>query len=477
MAHRAAHTLALRLALRGLLEAPTGSLRRAHRLGLAQPAVHELCAVHECIDQDRNDAVLVLQFTGDLPGGALPRRLRSPLDGRAVPVRSLRCAQPPRAQTAWVRARNRSHFVLDGSLGAVLRLGNEPSRLMALTAGHVCGASFSSTRGDALLFETQGVGPAPFEGVLLDWQPNFTRLAGSIEFDAGIAEIAPQAVADWLSNAADWPCGTAAAFADEALLLRTRGSVIAGRVAGLADARLMVAGDDARCYVLRDALCWRPESATQGGDSGAPVWNVRSELVALHIGGQLLDDGPMAYATPIGPVLRWAGASVVRRGEPLHRRPVPLTTAAAAPPSAQVSSDAEADTLARTLYGEARGEGEVGMRAVGHVVFNRIDAKSWWGRDVIGVCRKPWQFSCWNANDPNVGALRRVTAADASFRLAFDIASKLNATQKAGSRQREDITEGATHYYAPARVARPRWATGLVPCARIGGHLFFRGVA
>ena len=70
-----------------------------------------------------------------------------------------------------------------------------------------------------------------------------------------------------------------------------------------------------------------------------------------------------------------------------------------------------------------------------------------------------------------------MSAADASFRQASDIAQALSAAERDGSRGSRDDTQGATHYYAPARVAKPRWAAGLTPCARIGGHDFFKGVA
>ena len=54
-----------------------------------------------------------------------------------------------------------------------------------------------------------------------------------------------------------------------------------------------------------------------------------------------------------------------------------------------------ADTLARTLWGEARNQGQCGMAAVAHVVLNRAAHPRWWGHDIISVCRAPEQFSCW----------------------------------------------------------------------------------
>ena len=63
-----------------------------------------------------------------------------------------------------------------------------------------------------------------------------------------------------------------------------------------------------------------------------------------------------------------------------------------------------AEVLARTLYGEARGEGLPGIEAVACVILNRVAfakarGRYWWGNTVSQVCLKPGQFSCWNAGD------------------------------------------------------------------------------
>ena len=63
--------------------------------------------------------------------------------------------------------------------------------------------------------------------------------------------------------------------------------------------------------------------------------------------------------------------------------------------------------LARTLWGEARGESLAGQIAVAWTIRNRVDdgnTKSWWGEGYAGVCQKPYQFSCWK-NDPNFAYL------------------------------------------------------------------------
>jgi N-acetylmuramoyl-L-alanine amidase len=61
----------------------------------------------------------------------------------------------------------------------------------------------------------------------------------------------------------------------------------------------------------------------------------------------------------------------------------------------------DVDVMARTIMGEARGEANQGKAAVGWVISNRVSAGTWYSGSVFEVCRKPYQFSCWNVGDPN----------------------------------------------------------------------------
>ncbi|PWK42197.1 hypothetical protein C7534_1054 [Pseudomonas sp. OV226] len=50
------------------------------------------------------------------------------------------------------------------------------------------------------------------------------------------------------------------------------------------------------------------------------------------------------------------------------------------------------DILARTLWGEARGESLAGQIAVAWTIRNRVfdgKTKSWWGEGYASVCLKP----------------------------------------------------------------------------------------
>lgn len=133
--------------------------------------------------------------------------------------------------------------------------------------------------------------------------------------------------------------------------------------------------------------------------------------------------------------------------------------------------DLVVDTLARTLWGEARGEGTGGMEAVACVILNRVkvaQAKGgyWWGKDIISVCQKPYQFSCWNRSDPNYKQLIAITEADIHYATAVRIA------RRAVVGTLKDVSGGADHYHA--KSITPDWAAGKRPTVIIGHHIFYK---
>lgn len=131
------------------------------------------------------------------------------------------------------------------------------------------------------------------------------------------------------------------------------------------------------------------------------------------------------------------------------------------------------DILARTIWGEARGESISGMEAVASVVLNRVAfskrrGRYWWGNDITGVCQAPKQFSCWNKSDPNYQKIIKVGSEDINYCMCRRIA------ERAVSGTLEDKTRGATHYHT--RNCAPAWARGKKPCAEIGNHLFYNDI-
>ena len=142
---------------------------------------------------------------------------------------------------------------------------------------------------------------------------------------------------------------------------------------------------------------------------------------------------------------------------------------------------------ALTIHGEARGCTQDGRTAIAHCLLNRMKAKAWFGKDVTGhadhsmgaICLKAWQFSCWNASDPNSTMLETLQS---DYRHAIQqktCRAALKALIDALDGHAPDKTGGATHYLTTAlhKSARcPAWAKGSTKFIEIGAHRFFAGI-
>ncbi|WP_416674033.1 cell wall hydrolase [Egbenema bharatensis] len=164
-------------------------------------------------------------------------------------------------------------------------------------------------------------------------------------------------------------------------------------------------------------------------------------------------------------VLLWSRWLVAENQPVTHAMRPTLATAAMSHTTEDI------DIMARTIWGEARGESREGKVAVAWVIRNRAARSPAynWPSMIKAVCRQAYQFSCWNHGDPNRASLQSVSPGDSSFRECLDVAKKVTAGELS------DNTNGADHYYNPAGVTQtPDWARGRTPVARIGRHLFFR---
>lgn len=146
--------------------------------------------------------------------------------------------------------------------------------------------------------------------------------------------------------------------------------------------------------------------------------------------------------------------------------------------------------LALMAWGEARGEGKEGMKAVMNVVGNRVKKGGWFVDKEIadltqskwhGVILKRYQFSCFLPADPNFLRLRIIAgdfvgyiAAGRMDGVALGVAADLAMAMLHGTL--EDNTNGATHYYEKHLRVPPMWATapGYTQVATIGNHLFYK---
>lgn len=179
-------------------------------------------------------------------------------------------------------------------------------------------------------------------------------------------------------------------------------------------------------------------------------------------------------AAPAAEALDWSAftTSVAARVAAPAAPVAPVMEGEAELPAADIDV-VDAHWMALTMWGEGRGEGEAGMRAIGHVIHNRW-REGRGGGFVTETVSEAWQFSAWNQGDPNrdamldIHALREGSAAHAQWLAAKRIAAEILAGRS------EDPTGGALFYHTTA--VRPAWSRGVEPVARIGEHVFFTAV-
>lgn len=117
--------------------------------------------------------------------------------------------------------------------------------------------------------------------------------------------------------------------------------------------------------------------------------------------------------------------------------------------------------LSKTLYHEARGEGEVGIRAVASVIYNRA-MKSSGKADYSALsaeCLKKYQFSCWNGKNDLTKGQGKVA----------DLCMKVAKEMVAGTFK---PTHSYTYYHA-YKICEPKQAIGK-SFVLIGNHKFYK---
>ena len=129
--------------------------------------------------------------------------------------------------------------------------------------------------------------------------------------------------------------------------------------------------------------------------------------------------------------------------------------------------------LALCIWREARGESSTTKLAVAWSIRNRVSKGGWWGNTWLTVILKPWQYSSFNANDPNAKLLPGPS--DPSW---FD---SLNAANDVFDNPASpDPTNGATSYFDKSLDSNPpSWAIdgSKVHTCDIGSLHFYKEVA
>jgi len=132
--------------------------------------------------------------------------------------------------------------------------------------------------------------------------------------------------------------------------------------------------------------------------------------------------------------------------------------------------DQNALALARTAYGEGRGEGEEGMHLIQKVIKNRAESggKYNWPKTAYEVAHQPYQFSAWNKNDPNREKMLSLdeNSTDPHFTKALGLVNKPLPEKL---KQFKD----ADHYHT-TKVS-PSWSKSgkLRKLGQHGNHIFY----
>lgn len=135
---------------------------------------------------------------------------------------------------------------------------------------------------------------------------------------------------------------------------------------------------------------------------------------------------------------------------------------------ADIDQFTDQEIIAKTAWGECRGGGNNGMQGVVNTGFNRIRSGIiWWGQTPREVFLHPFQYSCWNATDPNRPKLFSVTEDDPQYASAMSLATFALAGTL------PDIVSMADSYFSNLLPKLPKWAEGLTPVATIGHHQYY----
>ena len=127
----------------------------------------------------------------------------------------------------------------------------------------------------------------------------------------------------------------------------------------------------------------------------------------------------------------------------------------------------DAELLKLCVWREARGEDPAGQAGVAWSVLNRAAHPRWWGHDIRSVVLKPFQYSSFNPNDPNVAKFP--DPGDPVYRRLSVICDDCM------SGALPDPTGGATSYFDASLDAKPpQWAASMDRCAVIGRIRFYR---
>ena len=120
--------------------------------------------------------------------------------------------------------------------------------------------------------------------------------------------------------------------------------------------------------------------------------------------------------------------------------------------------------LALCVWREARGEGFTARLAVAYSILNRVEKPSWWGRSVMEVVFKRWQYS--SLTDPHDPQLTTWPIWDSTWQGCLDVADK------AIGKKVDNPVPHADSYF-DVSITAPAWATDDIFIAQVGRLRFY----
>ena len=187
-------------------------------------------------------------------------------------------------------------------------------------------------------------------------------------------------------------------------------------------------------------------------------------VLMLLMGRPVAADRKAESAENKAEVLEENAASEGNKTTPAPSEIITRPEAQAVDPAGEEPLDDAITCLARSIYWEARGEGNAGTEAIANVVMNRLGHEGFPDKvcDIVkqgseqGAC----QFSWWCDGHPDD------TQEDEAYAAAKEIA------RKALNRQLPDRTGGAMYFHH--KKVSPGWSEEYIKTNEIGDHIFYK---
>lgn len=124
------------------------------------------------------------------------------------------------------------------------------------------------------------------------------------------------------------------------------------------------------------------------------------------------------------------------------------------------------NVLIETLWGETRGESDIGKMAVVHLILNRYftnDPMFKNYKTISSLCLKKYQFSCWL----DKFKMRHIKKDDTYENIVKVVDHAIHLYEKG-----VDYSNGALYYYS-VDIDKPKWTKEMTKVNEIGKHRFY----